>query len=134
MILVDTSVWIESFKRRGESERTELLAILDRNELSTTGLVLAEVLQGAASEREYDDLRERLLASYFFDDNQDTWERAARLSYELRRRGEETPLSDIVIAMVALENELEVYSNDLHFDRIPGLRRYIPQQQKQGGR
>jgi predicted nucleic acid-binding protein len=126
VILVDTSIWIESWKRRGEAERLELLAILDRDELATTGMVLAEVLQGAASEREYMELRERLLGSYFFGDSQDTWERAARLSFELMRRGEQTPLSDIVIAMVALENELEVYARDSHFDRIPGLRRYVP--------
>lgn len=126
MILVDTSVWIESWTRRGEAERLELLAILDRDELATTGLVLAEVLQGAASEREYEDLRERLLASHFFGDSQDTWERAARLSFDLLRRGQQTPLSDIVIAVVALENDLDVYTNDLHFDRVPGLRRHIP--------
>ena len=126
MILVDTSVWIESLKRRGENERRELLSILDRDELATTGLVMAEVLQGAASEKEYEELHERLLAPYFFEDTHEVWERAARVSYELRRRGEETALSDMVIAMVALENDLEVYAKDSDFDRVPGLRRYIP--------
>jgi predicted nucleic acid-binding protein len=112
--------------RDGERERREIVRLLTRDEVATTGMVVAEVLQGAKSEAEYERWQDRFIGPHFYDDSRKTWERAARLSYDLRRRGEETELSDLVIAAVALENDLEVYTNDSDFDRVPGLRRYVP--------
>jgi predicted nucleic acid-binding protein len=126
LILVDTSVWIQSKRRDGQRERAVLDALAESDELATTGLVVAEVLQGAGSEELYTEWSESLVGPHYFSDSRESWEKAGRLSFELRRRGLETPLSDLVIAMVALENDLDVYANDSHFDRIPGLRRYVP--------
>jgi predicted nucleic acid-binding protein len=103
-----------------------LKALLERDELATTGLVIAEVLQGATSEENYVEWNDKFAAPHFYLASGGTWERAGRLSYELRRRGQETPLSDLVIAAVALEHDLEVYANDPDVDRVPGLRRYVP--------
>ena len=127
MILVDTSIWVQSNKREGGKERLELLAITDRNEIATTGQVVAEVLQGAGSEEGFRTWSERLAAPYFYSETRRTWEMAGRMSFELRRRGMATPLADLLIAAVALENDLEVYANDAHFDRVPDLKRYVPQ-------
>ena len=126
MILVDTSVWIQLQHRDGHRERDELLAILERDELAITGMVVAEVLQGARSEVDYQSWSERFASPHFYADTRETWQRAARLSYDLRRQGQQTALSDLVIAVVAIENDLEVYANDSDFDRVPGLRRYEP--------
>lgn len=133
MILVDTSVWIRSVKSYGRQERAVLDALTVRDELATTGLVIAEVLQGAASEERYREWNDTLAGSHFFADSRDTWQRAGRLSYELRRQGLATGLSDLLVAMVALENDLEIYAIDSDFDRVPGLRRYVPSA-TQGGR
>ena len=48
--------------------------------------------------------------------------RAARLSFDLKRTGLTTALSDLLIAAVALENDLEVYAIDSDFERVPGLK------------
>jgi predicted nucleic acid-binding protein len=37
-----------------------------------------------------------------------------------------TPLSDLVIARVALENNVSVYTADDHFSRVEGLQLYVP--------
>jgi predicted nucleic acid-binding protein len=126
LILVDTSVWLQADKRDGRRESLELVAIMRRNELATTGQVMAEILQGAISEKDFDDWTDRLAGLHFFPDSRETWQVAGRMSFDLRRRGMTTPLADLLIAAVALENDLEVYTRDPHFDRVSGLRRYIP--------
>ena len=126
MILIDTSVWLQLQHPEGHKERQEIVRLLGRDELATTGMILAEVLQGAKSEKEYEEWYDRMSGPHFYSDTRETWEKAGRLSYELRRHGQQTALSDLVIAMVALEHDLEVYANDSDFDRVPGLRRYVP--------
>jgi predicted nucleic acid-binding protein len=126
LILVDTSVWLQTDKREGQKEREEVLAIMNRDELATTGQVVAEVLQGALTERDYQEWVSRLAAPYFFSDTREAWEAAGRISFELRKQGMMTPLADLLIAAVALENYLLVYARDSHFDRVPGLKRYFP--------
>lgn len=114
-------------KREGQRERQELLAITDRDEVAITGQVIAEVLQGASSEQFFREWIERLAAPYFYPETRRTWETAGRISFELRRQGMSTPLADLLIAAVALENDLEIYANDAHFDRVPDLKRHLPQ-------
>ena len=36
------------------------------------------------------------------------------------------PLSDLVIAALALEHRLDVYTIDPHFEQVPGLTLYVP--------
>jgi predicted nucleic acid-binding protein len=112
--------------RNGERERQVIGRLMGRDEVATTGLVFAEVLQGAKAEKDYTEWYDRMSGLHFYADTQETWEKAARLSYELRRQGQQTGLSDLVVAMVAIQNDLDVYANDSDFDRVPGLRRYVP--------
>jgi predicted nucleic acid-binding protein len=51
------------------------------------------------------------------------WRRAGELSLALRRRGITVPLSDLVVAGLALEHGCAIYTLDSHshFDRIPDL-------------
>jgi predicted nucleic acid-binding protein len=50
------------------------------------------------------------------------WKRAGLLGLDLRRNSVILPLSDLVIAAVAIHHGMEVYSTDPHFQQIPGLR------------
>ena len=91
-----------------------------------TGMVMAEILQGL---RRGEDLAEysRLLRSFpFLETNSDDWMRAGRLSQDLRRLGQTTPLSDLVIGCVAIRNDVPLLHRDEHFGRIPGLRLLLP--------
>jgi predicted nucleic acid-binding protein len=124
MILVDTSVWVRSLRPDGAQERHVLDQLLNSDEVATTDLVVAEVLQGCHSEQEYETLTAKLDGPHFFHAHQSIWLRAARLSFELARVGQTTPLSDLVIATVAMENDLELYTRDADFQRVNGLRLY----------
>ena len=67
-----------------------------------------------------------LTALPYYEVTRSTWSRAGDLSAQLLRRGVTLPLSDLVIAALALEQACHVYSLDTHFKKIPGLRLYPP--------
>ncbi len=88
------------------------------------GPVLAEVLQGARSQQEYEQLYLRLTSLPYLDDTAETWARAGALSYELRLRGLAVNLVDLLIAALAMDHGHQVYTLDEHFRRIPGVELY----------
>ena len=96
--------------------------MVELDEVAITDFVTAEVLQGAIDEAEYEELADKLDAVHFFHATEETWLRAARRSFELMKRGLPTPLSDLVIAEVAMEYGLAVYTLDEHFERVDGLK------------
>jgi predicted nucleic acid-binding protein len=122
VILVDTSVWITAINQRGSPEARELDEILGRYDVASTDVVIAELLQGAKSDQEFARLSAQIDGLTFFHANEATWRRAAELAYQLKRQGLTTALSDLLVAAVALENDLPVYATDTDFKRVPGLK------------
>ena len=61
MILVDSSVWIDFFNGRDTTETTLLGAFLSTDTICIGDIVLAEVLQGFRSDKDYRIARELLL-------------------------------------------------------------------------
>jgi predicted nucleic acid-binding protein len=61
MILVDSSVWIDFFNGRDTTETTLLDAFLSTDTICIGDIVLAEVLQGFRSDKDYRIARELLL-------------------------------------------------------------------------
>ena len=126
MILVDTSIWVHADRDQTSREAQELDRLIDLDEVATTGMVLAEVLQGIRAESRFRRAAFDFTALHYLDARRTTWMRAGELSYSLIRRGMTTPLSDLLIATVALENSVSVYATDAHFSRVDGLQLYIP--------
>ena len=96
------------------------------DEAATTEIVIAEVLQGARSEEEFNRLQDKLAAVHFYAADRAIWEKAGKLSFELYRRGLPTPLADLVVGVLAIEHNLVVYARDAHFERVPSLELYKP--------
>src|SRR3989338_6897153 len=129
MVLIDSSIWIESFRRNGDLlVKVALEGLLEEYEALWCGPVKLEVL-GAARKEE----RNRL--EFFFEcipyhATPDTaWDEAKCLSWRLRDRGFSLQWSDVLIATLALNLNVRVYSNDHHFEiisREAGLRLYQP--------
>ena len=122
MVIADTSVWVQAFRVRASQERREVDRLLAQGEIAMVGVVLAEMLQGTRSRQEFDELSLRLTALPFLSTTKETWLEVGALSYQLRQRGLTLPLVDLVIAALALGHDLEVYTLDQDFQRIPGLR------------
>lgn len=87
-------------------------------------MVLAEVLQGIRSPQEASSVRSQFASLPYFETVRETWSRAGSLSGELKQKGVTIPITDIVIAALALEHNAEVFTTDPHFEKIPGLKLY----------
>lgn len=115
-VLADTSAWIASFRQQGhEALKQKLNEALGKNALAITGIVLCELLQGARNETEYKKLKERLQALHYLPMPEETWEKAAKLSFALRCKGIVVPTTDVVIAQLALDHHHHLLHCDKHF-------------------
>jgi predicted nucleic acid-binding protein len=115
VILVDTSVWIEVF-RRARPLDLEALASLD--EVATCLPVIQEVLQGFADERAFRTAREAMRALPCVESPlSDTVVLEAVALYRATRRAGLTVRSsvDCLVAACALRNDLEVLHRDRDF-------------------
>jgi predicted nucleic acid-binding protein len=125
-IIADTSVWIEFFRDEKSLISTHLQGLLRSGRVALTGMVLAEILQGIKGAREAAMVRKSLEPLSFIETSREMWQTAGEMSASLRRKGLTIPLSDILIASVALSKECEVFTTDPHFDSIPGLKLHKP--------
>lgn len=120
MILVDTSVLI-GFLKGHNDEKTKLFDKILSGEIpfGFSPYTYQEILQGAKNEKEYEHLRDYLSTQifYFLPEKTATYEKAAKLYFDLRRKGV-TPRStiDILIALTAMEHKLMLLHNDRDFD------------------
>ena len=118
MVLVDTSVWIEVFRR---SPRVQLEAVVDFDEIVTCLPVIQEVLQGFTAEPAFLRARESMLAFPIVETplGRDVWLQAVDLYRSGRRLGLTIRSSvDCLIAACAIRHQLEVLHHDRDFDAI----------------
>ncbi|MDO8530627.1 MAG: PIN domain-containing protein [Dehalococcoidia bacterium] len=121
MVIVDTSIWLQFFRLQPSSVKKEMDRLRASGEIAVVGVVLAEVLQGARTEREAEQLRAGLRGFPYLEETQGTWVRVGELSHQLRQKGVTVSIMDLLIAALALEHGCEVYTLDEHFERVPGL-------------
>lgn len=126
MVVVDSSIWIHYLRTPKTNIASALQRLIDTNRALMVGVVFAEVLQGARSERGYATLLPRLEAIPYQEMTRRTWASAGRLALQLRTEGRLIPLTDMAVAAAALEGEHEVFTLDEHFNRVPGLRLHTP--------
>jgi predicted nucleic acid-binding protein len=125
-IIVDTSVWIEFFRDEKSSISIHLQGLLRSGRVALTGMVLAEILQGVKGVREAALVKRSMEPLFFMEANREVWQTAGEMSAAVRRKGLTIPLSDILIASVALNKDCEVFTTDPHFESIPGMRLHKP--------
>ena len=113
-VLIDTSVWIEFF-RRHEPHYGIVSRLIDEEQVCCTGIILAELMQGARSEKELAVLEDFPQVFTFIPETPQLWADAGRLSFQLRRKGLTIGLSDCFIAVAAASARAQVATLDSHF-------------------
>jgi len=121
LILADTSVWIPFLRGSGVQFQERLVPLIMADRLATTTVIIMEILIGAKSEKEYDKLSKDLAALRSFDLSAKLWQSACTLGYTLRQKGISVPLTDTLIAAVALENNALLLHNDRHYEMIASI-------------
>ena len=118
MILVDTSVWIEFFRR---SSRLDLEAVVDLDEVVTCLPVVQEVLQGFDNQQAYRIAREAMFAFPMVESplSEDVFQLAIDFYRSARRAGVTVRSSvDCLIAACALRTSLAIVHNDRDFEAL----------------
>lgn len=127
-VLVDTSAWILSFSNRlPKSTLEEFRALLTEGKVATTSIIVLELLGGARTEKDFQELREDMEALQQLPIIKEVWHRSYKLSFELRRKGLNIPATDIIIASTALHYNTLLLHHDRHFELIA---RHTPLQVK----
>ena len=118
MILVDSSVWIDYFRGVSTPESERLDVLLGSEPVAIGDLILAEMLQGFAVEREFNQAR-RLLTGLHVRTlgGREIAIQAARNSRALRARGVTVRKTiDSVIATHCIEHDVALLYSDRDFD------------------
>lgn len=118
MIVVDSSVWIDYFRGRATPQVETLDALLGVEPVATGDLMLTEVLQGFAGDRDFNQAR-KLLTSLVIVDlaGPSIAVKAAENFRALRRLGISVRKTiDTVIATHCIENRLPLLYSDRDFD------------------
>lgn len=120
MTLVDTSVWIEAFRRGHCPEAEHLRVLLDAGEVAMTSPVRIELLSGSSA-ADLPRLRRTLSALPLFAPGVETWERMEVWVERSVQAGRRFGVVDLLIAAVADQNDLSVWSLDGDFAEMAKL-------------
>ena len=126
-LFVDTSVWSLALRRDrlDESREVERLrrALVDQEEVFTTGVILQELLQGFNGPKAATAIIERFAALPLVVPTFDDHVRAAELRNACRRRGVQLGTIDALLASLCIRRELTILTTDRDFTHAA---RYIP--------
>ncbi len=122
-MIVDSSALIGVFRDRTGKAREKLERLLDGQELMLTRFSELELLKGCRDEAEWLLITDFLESQTYIECEKNTWEDAARIFYDLRRKGKTVrSILDCCIAQLAIENELPLIHNDRDFETIAEVR------------
>jgi len=125
LVLIDTCIWVQFFNSRRSAEKAAVDALLKEDRATLIGPILSEILLGFRHDDQADWVASELRGVRWLEVGWLDWQHAANLGRSLAASGHKLPLSDLVVASVALTGDAEVYTTDPHFDVIPGLRRFV---------
>ena len=117
MILVDSSVWIDFFNGTNNDETDKLNEILGLEEVVTGDLILAEVLQGFKSDKDYKIAKEILTSLTVHDligkqlaiKSADNFRKLRKKGITIRKT------TDVIIATYCIENKIPLLFTDKDF-------------------
>jgi len=117
-VLVDTTIWIEHFRKRGFAVSPLLVDLRKQGRACICGVVLAELLQGSRSRKDSDLANSLTETCAMLPDSTETWKSAGELAAALRRKGLTIGLIDCFLAVLAVEHRAEILSLGNHFKHI----------------
>ena len=95
-----------------------------KNSVWICGVVLFELVQGVRTEDEKAKVLDALSNLSYAEMTKDLWQKAGELSASVKKKGLNLPLSDIFIAALAIEHNLQIFTLDKHFEQIPTVKIY----------
>lgn len=114
LVLVDSSAWIETIRQTGDRRYGRCVGrLLAEERAATCEVIVAEILQGAISERDLSELSGDLQAMVPLS-MAGAGEAAGRLAWRLRQRGIRIEITDLLIAATARIHDAALLHRDKH--------------------
>lgn len=120
MILADTSVWVAALRSGAAPEANHLRSLLDRDEICLAVVVRLEILAGAGR-RDRAPLSRLLSALPVFYPTDRTWTTIESWIEHAGSVGLRFGITDLLIAAIAEEHGVAVWSLDTDFARLDRL-------------
>jgi len=129
MVLVDSSIWIESERARGDlNVKWAVRQLLEHYAVVLCSPVRLEVLGGA--QKSFRGRWQTFFSILPYEPLQEAhWRQASVLAWKMRDLGQTLPWNDLLVAALALDKNIRVYAKDAHFDLLhkhAGVRLYQP--------
>ena len=125
-VLVDTSVWVEYLRKPSSTAGKALSALLSVNRVMTSGVIVAEILHGARTRKEREELADALGAIPIVELNFSDWVAIGSLLNDLRLKGHTFALVNIAIAHAARSAGCALFTLDSAHRKIPGITFFNP--------
>jgi len=117
-VLIDTSVWIEFFRKRESNISSQLREYLKLNQTCYTGPIAVEAYQGAKTHKEIQIIDQLLQTIHYVEITRMHYHHAGLISQKAAREGKVFSTIDMIIASVAHDEQLLLFSLDTHFKEI----------------
>lgn len=125
VVLIDTSVWIASFRGKPANVTEITGTLLKEDRDLTCGPVLFEIRRGLRL-HERKTIMPLMEAVIRLSLDEQDWELAGDLDASLRKRGITIPPIDSLIARVCLRHDVPLFTLDRHFNSVSDISLFKP--------
>jgi len=117
-VLIDTSVWIEFFRKQGTNVSTKLREYLKLNQACYAGPIAVELYQGAKTPKEIQVIDQLFETVPYVEITRTHYHHAGIISQKAAREGKIFSTVDMILAVLAHDEKLLLFSLDSHFKDI----------------
>jgi tRNA(fMet)-specific endonuclease VapC len=117
-VLIDTSVWVDFFRKKESPVSVKVREYLKLNRVCYAGPILVELYQGAKTQREIEILDQLFDTISYIDITRDHYHHAGTISQKAAREGKVFSAIDVILAVLAHDGGLSLFSLDRHFHDI----------------
>jgi len=117
-VLIDTSIWIEFFNVARGLIFQDVTRLLREFRAAYSGMIALELIRGAKATKEHKTLENLFQSITRFDEQSGSHFQAGHLGYTLARKGLTMGTVDLLIAQIAIDHNLLLFTQDHHFRAI----------------
>ncbi len=117
MILADTNIFIDYFRSKDSAFNKKF----DSMEIGICGIVKSELLHGARTDDEADNMIKTFPSFELITIDEYDWEFTGLMLQAIRTQGFTMPVSDVLIAYLGIKYDIPVWTKDQHFKIIQAI-------------
>ena len=122
MVLIDTSCWVQSLRRKGDAAiRERVRALLESREAAWCDVVRLELWNGAANDWDRKLLQDLEIDVPVLPMTDEVWRQAIELAARARSSGLNVPATDLLIFACAKTHLAKLEHVDQHFVMLERL-------------